>query len=290
MACPPPQIGAALTPQWQQPGQPVTLTAYITETGPLYTGYVWTEVAGPDPISERHLTRPAQSDQPWQTVFAGGLEGYYTTTVIAHDEAGNVATGSALPLIIDGTKPGLSLTLAASPPYGYVDVAKEIVYFYYGQGSGLFTVTAVAADSMSRLNTLTFPDATAAGALFALSGAANASRVYPYTFEPGDTFSRNYRHKRHRSGGEPDQTLPGYFQGCGGANGSHHRPGANRVDLQPGLERAGWPGRPAGLYGAVPGRGQPHLAGLADRHHPNLGPVCGNQGVQLYLACGGAGQ
>jgi hypothetical protein len=154
-----PGCDATVSPLWQRTGQPVTLTAIVTETDPLYRGDVWAEVAGPDPA-----TRYLSPGIPWQTTFIGGQEGPYTATVHAKDRAGNVATGDERGFILDSTPPGLALTLASAPPFGYI-VTDSV---YYGDGSGVFTLTAVATDTLAGLFSLAFPEATDAGATLRL--------------------------------------------------------------------------------------------------------------------------
>jgi hypothetical protein len=117
----------------------VTLTAAVTETDPLYRGDVWAEVAGPDPA-----TRYLAPGTPWQTTFTGGQEGPYTATVRAKDRAGNVATGDEKGFVLDSTPPGLALTLTSAPPFGYI-VTDSV---YYGDGSGVFTLTEPALSAV----------------------------------------------------------------------------------------------------------------------------------------------
>jgi hypothetical protein len=176
----PPEIEAAVSPLWQRTGQPVTITAVVTETDPLYRGDVWAEVAGPDPA-----TRYLAPGNPWQTTFTGGQEGPYTATVRAKDRAGNVATGEEKGFTLDSTPPDLALTLVSAPPFGYI-VTDSI---YYGDGSGVFTLTAVVTDTLAGLFSLAFPEATDAGATYGLGGATAATQAHPYAFETNDTLS-----------------------------------------------------------------------------------------------------
>ncbi len=138
----PPEIEAAVSPLWQRTGQPVTLTAVVTETDPLYRGDVWAEVAGPDPAT-RHLA----PGTPWQTTFTGGQEGPYTAAQRACPERSRrVATGEEKGFILDSTPPDLALTLASAPPFGYI-VTSSV---YYGEGSGVFILTEPALPALAR--------------------------------------------------------------------------------------------------------------------------------------------
>jgi hypothetical protein len=128
----------------------------------------WAEVAGPDPAT-RYLSPGA----PWQTTFTSGQEGPYTATVRAKDRAGNVATGEEKGFTLDSTPPGLALTLAGAPPFGYI-LTDSV---YYGEGSGVFTLTGVTTDTLASLFSLGFPEATAAGETLRLRSPVPAPQV-----------------------------------------------------------------------------------------------------------------
>jgi hypothetical protein len=157
----------------------VKVTANVNESGPLYLGDVWADVAGPDP-AKRHL----QPGNPWQETFTAGTQGYYTATVRVRDRAGNVASDE-VPFIYDGTPPVVSLSLSATQPYGYT--AESTVY--YGEGGGDFTVTATMTDTLAGLEEVTFPTTTAGGGSYNLAGAAMVSQSHTYAFNSADTFS-----------------------------------------------------------------------------------------------------
>jgi RHS repeat-associated protein len=77
------------------------------------------------------------------------------------------------------------LTLASAPPFGYI-LTDSV---YYGDGSGVFTLTGVTTDTLAGLFSLAFPEATDAGATYGLGGAITATRSHPYAFDTNDTFS-----------------------------------------------------------------------------------------------------
>jgi RHS repeat-associated protein len=87
--------------------------------------------------------------------------------------------------ILDSTPPGLALTLVSAPPFGYI-LTDSV---YYGQGSGVFTLTGVTTDTLTGLFSLAFPEATDTGAAYGLGGATTATRSHPYAFDSNDTFS-----------------------------------------------------------------------------------------------------
>ncbi|MFQ5614657.1 MAG: hypothetical protein ACE5H9_21255, partial [Anaerolineae bacterium] len=113
----------------------------------------------------------------WETLLYGtslttwsysGQEGTHTFRILARDGAFNESPLSAeTSTVVDLTPPDLGLTITATPPYGYV--LTDTVY--YGQGSGSFTVTAIATDSVSGLAAITLPETTAPGAVYPQSGA-----------------------------------------------------------------------------------------------------------------------
>jgi hypothetical protein len=158
-----------------------TTCAVVTETDPLYKGDVTAQVAGPDPAFYLNL----EPGRPWHTTFTGGQEGAYTAIVRARDRAGNVATGQEKGFTLDSMPRGLGLALAAQPPHAYANGNT----LYYGQGSGVFTLTAVATDTLSGLFSLAFPEATAGGATYGLDGVTTATRAQPYAFDANDTIS-----------------------------------------------------------------------------------------------------
>jgi hypothetical protein len=77
------------------------------------------------------------------------------------------------------------LTLVSAPPFGHI-VTDSV---YYGDGSGVFTLTGVTTDTLAGLFSLAFPEATDAGATYGLGGATTATRSHPYAFDSNDTFS-----------------------------------------------------------------------------------------------------
>ncbi|MEW5960051.1 MAG: RHS repeat-associated core domain-containing protein, partial [Chloroflexota bacterium] len=181
----PPQLAAQLDPRWQQPNQPVTITAVVTDSDPVPFGYVRVDLAGPNGSSQL-LDQQSVVGQTsaWQTTFQTGAPGEYTATVQVQDRAGNTA-GQTLPLTIDGSPPQLELSLAGAAPWSYAQAGTV----YYGEGSGHFTVTASLADPDSGLSEVGFPATVDAGQTYPLAGAASATRSYSYTFSAANAFS-----------------------------------------------------------------------------------------------------
>ncbi len=75
------------------------------------------------------------------------------------------------------------------PPYTFTD-ANPI---YYGDGSSDFTVTALMADTLSKLDTVTFPDTTIAGYSYDTpNGLETASESHLYTFDSSNSEAGPY--------------------------------------------------------------------------------------------------
>ncbi len=179
---PPTLSSSSVDPQWQQVGQAVDLNVTASDTSPLYLGDVQAEVSGTQSAT-RYLL-PGAGDS-WQESFTGGSEGEYTVDFKVYDQAGNEASASHT-LIVDSTLPEASLTLSASGDYGHTEA--NIVY--YGNGDGSFTVTALMTDTLSKLDTVTFPTSTISGNSYdTLNGLETASESHPYSFSAADTFS-----------------------------------------------------------------------------------------------------
>jgi len=122
------------------------------------------------------------------TTYWAGVEGEYGFRARARDRVGNQgAYGVSVPLTctVDWTVPGLTLTLAESSPYAHVSGST----LYYGLYTGTYTVVATVGDGLAGLAEVAFPNVTAAGAVYALSGAASATRSHAYTFTAASAFS-----------------------------------------------------------------------------------------------------
>jgi hypothetical protein len=93
-------------------------------------------------------------------------------TVTATGRAGNVATQP--------------MPQASAHPPAFADAA---TIYYRAGSSGAYTVTALATDTLAGLDSLAFPEATAAGGAYPLNGAPTTTRFHPYLFDAGDTLS-----------------------------------------------------------------------------------------------------
>jgi hypothetical protein len=118
-------------------------------------------------------------------VYTAGQEGTYNFRVLARDRAFNSSAWTETGTMVDLTEPGLSLALSSAPPFGHATTGTV----YYGDGSGVFTLTGVTTDTLAGLFSLAFPEATDAGATYGLGGATTATRSHPYAFDSNDTFS-----------------------------------------------------------------------------------------------------
>ncbi len=182
---PPTLSSSSIDLQWQQVGQPVDLNVTASDSSPLYLGDVQAEISGPESTT-RYLL-PGAGDT-WQESFSGGLEGEYTIDFSVYDRAGNEASASHT-LIVDGTPPDISLTLSTNGDYGYTQADT----IYYGDGSGDFTVTASMADSLSKLDTVTFPTSASLGASYNTpNGLDSASESHLYNFDSSNSEAGPY--------------------------------------------------------------------------------------------------
>ena len=155
----PPIVATTVDPLWVQPNETVMIEATVTEAGPLENGWVQAQIVGPDGANKqlRYVSGDlwATTDNP----FITSAPGVYDVTVTALDKAGNVGQDSQV-LIVDNTLPTLNLTLSGVTPTSH---AEADTLYYNPTTTGQFEVTALVEDSLSGLETVTFPTTVAPG-------------------------------------------------------------------------------------------------------------------------------
>jgi RHS repeat-associated protein len=177
-----PQVSLAVSP-FVQAGGEVVVTAAITDASPVRQVLL----SLPDTAGDREMALTRRGDR-WTTTYhlpPGTAEGQHTARVRAWDAAGNTGQAESA-FIVDNTPPVLvPRTLVEHSPYAHVDGGM----LYYGAGSGTFTVTALAIDTLSQLHALDFPTTVSPGTTYDLYGARIVLYNHVYTFTAASTFA-----------------------------------------------------------------------------------------------------
>ncbi|RLC89429.1 MAG: hypothetical protein DRI37_03810, partial [Chloroflexi bacterium] len=171
----------------------VTLSALPPFTRALGLDFDWQAVETGSGVATQGLQRFAAG--AWNTLISGGAgyhhtylslqEGHYRFRAQAVDGVGHVGHSAEQAVVVDRTRPGLTLQVSAESLYAYVDGTA----IYYGPATGVFTVTATGNDPLAGLAGVTFPAATTPGAAYPLAGAATAEATHVYTFTEAATFA-----------------------------------------------------------------------------------------------------
>ena len=117
--------------------------------------------------------------------YSGTIDVASTTTIKfrAYDNLGNEEAVGSQDVLLDGTPPNLSLTLAENPASGAQHVSGTTLFYRPGAGGGTFRVTATTDDPQTGVTSVDFPSvANVTG------GSSQTSSPYQedYTWSVGD--------------------------------------------------------------------------------------------------------
>ena len=91
--------------------------------------------------------------------YSGTIDVASTTTIKfrAYDNLGNEEAVGSQDVLLDGTPPNLSLTLAENPASGAQHVSGTTIFYRPGAGGGTFRVTATTDDPQTGVTSVDFP-------------------------------------------------------------------------------------------------------------------------------------
>ena len=91
--------------------------------------------------------------------YSGTIDVASTTTIKfrAYDNLGNEEAVGSQDVLLDGTPPNLSLTLAENPASGAQHVSGTTLFYRPGAGGGTFRVTATTDDPQTGVTSVDFP-------------------------------------------------------------------------------------------------------------------------------------